>query len=71
MNASLQIRPATSRRPASRIARVYAWFKRSRANTRARRTLAQVDARILRDIGFTRRDLAVISVVGSVSSSRR
>ena len=71
MNATLQIRPPTSRRPASRIARVYAWFKRTRANTRARRTLAQVDARILRDIGLTRREIAVFSVVGSVSSSPR
>jgi len=67
MNATLQIRPATSRRPASRLARAYAWVRwisGARADARARRTLVEVDARTLRDIGFTRRDMAVIRVVG-------
>jgi uncharacterized protein YjiS (DUF1127 family) len=67
MNATLQIRPATTRRPASRLARAYAWvrwIRHARAKARARRRLAEVDARTLRDIGFTRRDIAVISLVG-------
>lgn len=63
MNAASQTRPAT-RRPASPLARAYDWVRRSRANARVRRTLAEVDARTLRDIGVTRRDLAVFSVTG-------
>ena len=61
MNATLQTRPFTS---ASRLARAYDWVRRTRANARARRALAQVDARTLRDIGVTRRDITVLTVAG-------
>jgi uncharacterized protein YjiS (DUF1127 family) len=63
MNATF--RPATSALSASRLAQVYAWVERARATARARRALAQVDARTLRDIGFTRREIAVFSLVCS------
>lgn len=45
MAATCQIRPAMA--SASQVAQVYGWLKRARANARARRTLAEVDARIL------------------------
>lgn len=67
MTAILQIRPAAFAASASNLARAYTWLKRARANSRARRSLAHVDARTLRDIGFTRRDIAVFS---HVSASR-
>jgi len=63
MNAATQTRPAL--RPASPLARAYDWVRRRRATARARRSLAELDARTLRDIGITRRDLAVFSVAGS------
>ena len=63
MNAAPQTRPAT-RYPASPLARVYDWVMRRRATARSRRSLAEVDARTLRDIGITRRDLALFSVTG-------
>lgn len=66
MNAAPQTRPATSRpatsRPASPLTRAYDWVKRRSAFARTRRSLADLDARTLRDIGITRRDLAVYSV---------
>jgi len=62
MNATLQTRPVTSVLSASRLARAYDWLRRARANARARRALAQVDARTLRDIGVTRRDITVLRV---------
>jgi uncharacterized protein YjiS (DUF1127 family) len=62
MNATLHtIRPAASL-SGSRLARAFVWLKRSRARSRARRALSQVDARTLRDIGVTRRQLAVLAV---------
>ena len=65
MNATSQtIRTSTASLSASRRARAYVWLKRSRANSRARRALSQVDARTLRDIGVTRRQLAVLAVSG-------
>ncbi|MFW6027996.1 MAG: DUF1127 domain-containing protein [bacterium] len=62
MNATLQSRPAAAATAASPLARAYGWIKHANARARARRSLAQVDARTLRDIGFTRRDLAVFTV---------
>ncbi|HUF44384.1 MAG TPA: DUF1127 domain-containing protein [Aestuariivirgaceae bacterium] len=70
MNAAPQTRPATPR-PASRLARVRNWVRRIRANARARRSLGEVDARTLRDIGITRGDLALLRVRGSVGSNSR
>jgi uncharacterized protein YjiS (DUF1127 family) len=62
MNATLQtIRPIASL-SASHFARAYVWLRRSRAESRARRTLRHVDARTLRDIGVTRRQIAVLAV---------
>ena len=61
MNTSLQIRSSMASRPVTTLARVRTWIRRSRAARRAR-TLAQLDARTLRDIGFTRRDLVVLKV---------
>lgn len=63
MNAAPQIRPATSS-TTSPLARAYDWVKRRSAFARGRRSLADVDARTLRDIGLTRRDLAVYSMTG-------
>ena len=68
MTATSQTRSAVS---ASRLARAYAWLKRNRANARARRTLAQVDTRTLRDLGFTRREIATLSVACALSSDSR
>jgi uncharacterized protein YjiS (DUF1127 family) len=69
MTAISQIRPATFAASASNLARAYTWLKRARANARARRSLARslahVDARTLRDIGFTRREIAVFSHVSA------
>ena len=65
MNAAPPTRPAT-RRPASRLALACNWVRRMRATARARRSLSEVDARTLRDIGFTRRDIAVFSVTCSM-----
>jgi uncharacterized protein YjiS (DUF1127 family) len=63
MNATLQtIRHSTASLLESRLARAYVWLKRSRA----RRDLSQVDARTLRDIGVTRRQLAVLAVTAEV-----
>jgi uncharacterized protein YjiS (DUF1127 family) len=50
--------------PASSLARLYTWVRRSRARRRAR-SLAHIDTRTLRDIGFSRRDIAVLKVVSS------
>lgn len=75
MNAILQtIRPSTASLSASRLARAYIWLKRShasyransRAHSRARQALSEVDARTLRDIGVTRRQLAVLTVTAGV-----
>jgi uncharacterized protein YjiS (DUF1127 family) len=63
MTATLQTRP-TSVPSASRLARACDWVRRARANARARRALTQVDARTLRDIGVTRRDITVLTVAG-------
>jgi uncharacterized protein YjiS (DUF1127 family) len=63
MNATLQMRRATLALSASRLARAYTWIKRTRASARRRRTLAQVDVRTLRDIGFSRREIAVFTVL--------
>ncbi len=65
MNAAPQTRPAT-RHPASPLARVFDWVKRRSASARSRRSLAEVDIRTLRDIGFTRRDIAVFTVTSSM-----
>ena len=63
MNATSQtIRPGTASQSASRLVRAYVWLQRSRASSRARRALSEVDARTLRDIGITRRQLAVLTV---------
>ena len=62
MTATYQIRPVASVLSASRFARAYDWLSRVRANARARRALAQLDARTLRDIGVTRRDIAVFRI---------
>jgi uncharacterized protein YjiS (DUF1127 family) len=63
MNATFQIRqPATATRSRLRRNRVFTWIMRKRAAARARRALAQVDARTLRDIGFTRRDIGVLTM---------
>lgn len=62
MNATLQTRPVASVPSGSRLARAYDWVRRARADARARRALAQVDARTLRDIGVTRRDITVLTV---------
>jgi uncharacterized protein YjiS (DUF1127 family) len=71
MNANFQIsQPATRTRSLTRsLARSLArrnrfvtWILRKRAAAHARRALAQVDARTLRDIGFTRRDIAVFTM---------
>lgn len=64
MNATLQTLPLTSVLSVSRLARAYDWLRRARADARARRALAQVDARTLRDIGLTRRDITVLTVAG-------
>lgn len=67
MNATLQtIRHSTASLSESRLARAYVWLKRSRASSRARRALSEVDARTLRDIGITRRQLAVLAVTAGV-----
>ena len=66
MNATLQTIRPTASLSASRLVRAYVWLKRSRADSRARRTLSQVDARTLRDIGVTRRQIAVLAVTGEV-----
>jgi uncharacterized protein YjiS (DUF1127 family) len=76
MNVTMQSRSAAAATPASRLARACGWINRANADARARRALAQVDARTLRDIGFTRRDLAVFTVAAyasrqSVSSGPR
>jgi uncharacterized protein YjiS (DUF1127 family) len=70
MNATLQAsQPATATRSLTRSLarrnRLLTWIMRKRAAARARRALAQVDARTLRDIGFTRRDIAVLTMVSS------
>jgi uncharacterized protein YjiS (DUF1127 family) len=66
MNVTLQMpQPATATRTLARRNRLLTWIKRKRAAARARRALAQVDARTLRDIGFTRRDIAVLTMVSS------
>jgi uncharacterized protein YjiS (DUF1127 family) len=67
MNATLQIsKPATATRSLTRSParrnRLFTWIMRKRAASRARRALAQVDARTLRDIGFTHRDIAVLTM---------
>jgi uncharacterized protein YjiS (DUF1127 family) len=64
MNATDNPQLARSALSASSVARLYTWVKRSRARRRAR-SLAHVDARTLRDIGFSRRDIAVLKVVSS------
>lgn len=67
MNATLQtIRLGTASLSASRLARACARLKRFRARSRARRALSEVDARTLRDIGVTRRQLAVLAVTAEV-----
>jgi uncharacterized protein YjiS (DUF1127 family) len=67
MNATLQtIRPSTASLSQSRLARAYVWLKRARAGSRTKRALSQVDARTLRDIGITRRQLAVLAVTTEV-----
>ncbi len=67
MNATLQtLRPSTASLSASRLARAFVWLKRSRATARASRALREVDARTLRDIGITRRQLAVLAVTAEV-----
>ena len=67
MYATLQtIRHSTASLSESRLARAYVWLKRSRAQSRARRALREVDARTLRDIGVTRRQLAVLAVTAEV-----
>ena len=71
MNVISQTRTASARRPTSSLARVYGWISRAQADARARRSLAELDTRTLRDIGFTRRDLAVLRVAGTVSSGSR
>ena len=71
MNATSQTRTATTHRSASGLARVYSWIKRAQADAHACRTLAELDSRTLRDIGFTRRDMAVLRVAGAVSSGSR
>jgi uncharacterized protein YjiS (DUF1127 family) len=70
MYATLQIpQPATASRSLTgslaRRNRLFTWIMRKRAAAHARRALAQVDARTLRDIGFTRRDIAVLTMVSS------
>ena len=62
MNPILQIRPTPSALSATRLGRAYRWIKRARARARARRALGQLDARTLRDIGVTRREVAVLVV---------
>jgi uncharacterized protein YjiS (DUF1127 family) len=63
MNATLQtIRHSTASLSQSRLARAYGWLNRSRASFRTRRALGEVDARTLRDIGVTRRQLAVLAI---------
>ena len=67
MNATLQtIRHSTASLSESRLARAYVWLKRSRASSRARCALREIDARTLRDIGITRRQLAVLAVTAEV-----
>ncbi len=67
MNATLQtIRHSTASLSESRLARAYLWLKRSRASTRTQRVLSEVDSRTLRDIGITRRQLAVLTVTAGV-----
>jgi uncharacterized protein YjiS (DUF1127 family) len=65
MNAAPQTRPATPH-PASPLARAFNWVKSRSTTARSRRSLAEVDARTLRDIGFTRRDIAVFSVTSGM-----
>ncbi len=66
MRPFLQFRPTSSALSATRLGRAYRWIKRTqadaRAQARARRTMAQLDDRTLRDIGVTRRDVAVMVV---------
>ena len=67
MNVTLQtIRPSTASPSESRLARAYVWLKRSRTSSRARHALREVDARTLRDIGVTRRQLAVLAVTAEI-----
>lgn len=67
MSASSQtILSGTAPHSASRLARAYVWFKRSRASSRAGRSLSEIDAHTLRDIGITRRQLAVLTVSAGV-----
>jgi uncharacterized protein YjiS (DUF1127 family) len=62
MRPILQIRPTSSAFSATRLARAYRWIRRTQAEVRAGRTMAQLDDRTLRDIGITRRDVAVLVV---------
>jgi uncharacterized protein YjiS (DUF1127 family) len=65
MKPILQILPTSSALTATRLNRAYRWIERTRATVRARtarRTMAQLDDRTLRDIGVTRRDVAVLVV---------
>ena len=67
MNATSQTIQATKGSLAgSRLVQAYAWLKRNRASSRARRALTEVDARTLRDIGITRRQLAVLTVTDEI-----
>lgn len=66
MKPILQIFPQSSALSATHLGRAYRWIKRTRARVRARtstrRTPVQLDDRTLRDIGVTRRDVAVLVV---------
>ena len=53
---------ATATRSTLRRSRLFSWIMRKRAAAHARRALAQVDTRTLRDIGFSRRDIAVLTM---------
>lgn len=67
MNTTLQIiRHSTASLSGSRLVQAYVRLKRSRASSRARQALREVDARTLRDIGVTRRQLAVLAVTAEV-----
>ncbi|WP_407528733.1 DUF1127 domain-containing protein [Methylobacterium oryzisoli] len=53
-SAAIRLGPAIPARSATLVALARTWFARAAARRRQRLDLAQLDARLLRDIGLTR-----------------
>lgn len=60
-NLTLPMKGAAAARPLSRLRRLVERIRRARADARARRALAELDSRTLRDIGLTRQDVVFFS----------